>query len=138
MPGTRPPPRPVGGMWSAPDEEKAGLRPMTLARSVAGGGEGKSRQTACHFDQEPPVSVSHDADLLPPDEDGRARRQGTYDDPFRHSVAGVDAPYMRAKSAQFEEQPHRRVQRNPGSSLRLMAKVAPTQSGISAPPPAPI
>ena len=55
-----------------------------------------------------PVSVSRDADFgatsFHQTEDGRARRQGTDDDPFRQIVARVDAPVHEGQqSAQFEE-----------------------------------
>ena len=80
---------------------------------------------------EPPACVSQTrrrlrCNQLPPNEDGRTRSQGTDDDPFRHTVAGVDALVHEGQErAQFEEEPHRRVQRNPGRHRSLRQRIPP-------------
>ena len=66
------------------------------------------------------------AKITPSNEDGRAGCQGTDDDPFRHTVAGVDAPVHEGQErAQFEEEPHCRVQRNPGRHRSLRQRIPP-------------
>ena len=52
------------------------------------------------------------------------RRQGADDHPFHHTVAGVDAPVHEGQErAQFEEEPHCRVQRNPGRHQSLRQRI---------------
>ena len=75
-----------------------------------------------------PVSVSHDADLgatsFHQTKMAAPGAQGSDDDPFRHTVAGVDAPVHEGQQgAQFEEEPHRRVQRNPGRHRSLRQRI---------------